>query len=184
MNIHKKEDLEKVEALKFAKENNLWIEDFYTLGTQKLEGGHEHILTLDEKNSIVYKSNNLLNSKNSISNLFKSVEIHNLLFPFTAYEFVGFTGIDNGENRVPYIEVIFKQKYIPETTKAQEDEIKSYMESLGFEQRTPESYYNGEFLVYDLYPRNVLKDSNRTIYVVDAEFLKIDETKIELKKMD
>jgi hypothetical protein len=50
------------------------------------------------------------------------------------------------------------------------------MESLGFEQRTPESYYNGAYLVYDLYPRNVLKDTNGTIYVVDAEFLKVDKT--------
>jgi hypothetical protein len=117
------EDYEKFEALKYAKENNLWIEDFFSLGSIKLEGGYEPRLILDEENSTVYKSNNLLNSKNRISNLFKSVELHNLIFPFTSYDFVGFTGLDNGVNRVPYIEVIFKQKYIPEAKKAEPNEI-------------------------------------------------------------
>lgn len=123
MKDYEDEDYEKFEALKYAKENNLWIEDFFSLGSIKLEGGYEPRLILDEENSTVYKSNNLLNSKNRISNLFKSVELHNLIFPFTSYDFVGFTGLDNGVNRVPYIEVIFKQKYIPEAKKAEPNEI-------------------------------------------------------------
>jgi Serine/Threonine/Tyrosine Kinase found in polyvalent proteins len=167
------EDLEKTTTLEYAKENGLWIDDFYSLGTKALKGGYENTLVLDHKNVVVYKSNNLMTSKQIISNLLESIDIHNQLFPETKYDIVGFTGIDNGTKRTPYIEVILKQDYKPNATQASFKEIKTYMESLGFKQTTPESYLNKNYLVFDLYPRNVLKDENGVIYVVDAEFKRI-----------
>jgi hypothetical protein len=58
MTQHELEDFEKVEALKYGKENDLWIEDFYALGNFGLVGGHEHTLVLNTTNKTVYKSNN------------------------------------------------------------------------------------------------------------------------------
>jgi hypothetical protein len=37
----------------------------------------------------------------------ESIRIHNELFPETRYEPAGFTGIDNGKSRAPYVEPIF-----------------------------------------------------------------------------
>lgn len=176
MTQYERQDIEKILAFELAKENELWIENLYSLGNTYLVGGHENTLVLNEDTCEVFKSNNLANSKNLISNLFESITIHNRIFPDTAYEFVGFTGIDNGSSKPPYIEVVFKQRFIPGTTKAEPDEIKSFMEALGFEQRTPVSYYNGKYLISDLHPRNVLKDAYCNIFVVDAEFLEVSET--------
>lgn len=168
-------DLEKWAALEFAKENGLWIKDFHSLGGMPLIGGHENTLVLNMETGDLFKSNNLANSKDFISNLFESISMHNSLFPNNGYEFVGFTGIDNGSIRVPYIEPIFKQKYVANAIKAEPDEIQEYMESIGFEQRTPESYYNGQYLVSDLHPRNVLKDPKGNFHVVDAMYQKVSE---------
>ncbi|MEC3966789.1 hypothetical protein [Flagellimonas halotolerans] len=168
LNNLEEKDLEKWAALDFARQNKLWIDDFYYLGKIPMRGGYENTLVLNEETGIIFKSNNLANSEYLISNLFKGIAIHNLLFPANNYEFVGFTGLDNGPTRTPYVEPVFKQKYVAEATKAEPSEIKTYMESLGFEQRTPESYYNGQYLVSDLHPRNVLKDSEGNFHVVDA----------------
>lgn len=167
-----KEDLERTTALEYAKENNIWIEDFYSLGSRKLVGGQENTLVLDEKEGVVYKSNNLLNSKNSITELFEGVQAHNSIFLETKYEFVGYTGIDKGTDKVPYVEPIFKQDFITEADQANKEEIANYMTSIGFEKITDTSFKNKDYTVFDLHPRNVLKDSNGTIYVVDAEFKK------------
>jgi len=185
MKQHELEDLEKFTTLEYAKENNLWIDDFYSLGDKSLVGGHEHTLVLSFEKKFVYKSNNLINSRYLISNVIEKVEIHSILFPETKYKIVGFTGIDNGESRTPNIEVVLKQIYFPNLTKSEPHEIKFFMENLGFRQTTPESYVNDEYLVFDLFPRNVLKDTHGNLYVVDAEFRdikKLENEKHEIEK--
>lgn len=168
------EDFEKSIAFDYARAHNVWYDDFHALGDKPLVGGNEHTLRLDTKEIVVYKSNNLVNSRYLITNVIEKVEIHNTLFPETRYTIMGFTGIDNGKNETPNIEVVLGQNYMPGLTKAEPFEIKLFMENLGFEQTTPESYVNGRFLVFDLFPRNVLKDAAGTLYVVDAEFRDIE----------
>jgi len=41
------------------------------------------------------------------------------------------------------------------------------MESIGFQKIDEAKFTNEQYTVYDLYPRNVLKDGRGTIYVVD-----------------
>jgi len=173
------EDFEKFETLKYGKENDLWIEDFYTLGNFGLVGGHEHTLVLNTTNKTVYKSNNLINSRYLVSNVIEKVQIHNKLFPETKYKIIGFTEIDNGESQTPQIEVVLKQTYIPNLIKAEPFEINLFMENISFRQTTPESYVNDNYLVFDLFPRNVLKDNKGNLYVVDAEFRDIKKLKEE-----
>lgn len=182
MKQHEIEDLEKHTTLEYAKENNLWINDFQSLGDKSLIGGNEHTLVLKFQNKTVYKSNNLINSRYLVTNVLEKVKIHNLLFPETRYLIIGFTGIDNDKNRTPHIEVVLEQTYIPNLTKAEPFEINLFMDNLGFKQTTPESFVNNEYLVFDLFPRNVLKDSSGNLYVIDAEFRdikKLQEEKIE-----
>lgn len=164
---YEKQDLEKRIVFAYAKERSLWIDDLYCLGSPTNAGGYENTLAIDEKNNVVYKSNNLFNSNHSIGSLLTQIQLHNLLFPETKYELVGFTGIDNGNKRVPYIEVILKQDFVKNAEQATPLEIVGYMESIGFQKIDEAKFTNGQYTVYDLYPRNVLKDGRGIIYIVD-----------------
>lgn len=164
---YEREDFEKCVAFEYAHEKDIWIRDLYSLGKPAETGGNENTLVLDEATGFLYKSNNLFNSKFLISGLLTQVRIHNLLFPETKYELVGFTGIDSGKNRTPYVEVILKQIYVDNAVQATPQEISDFMQSLGFQQINEVAFANGQYTVADLYPRNVLKDKNGFIYVVD-----------------
>ncbi len=161
------EEEEKRYFLTYAKENNIWIDNLYSLGAPFAGGGNENTLAYDEENKVIYKSNNLLNYRFRISKLMESIVIHNQLFPETKYDIVGFTGVDNGKTRTPYIEVILKQDYIPNAVQATQQEISDYMHAIGFEQVDEHTFMNEQYTVSDLRPRNVLKDANGNIYVVD-----------------
>lgn len=116
-------------------------------------------------NDIIYKVNNLLNSRGSVIQLLHKVLLHNLLFMETSYSLHGFTGFP-GSSIMP----IFKQVLVKDATPATTIEISTYMAALGFSS-TPTNgrYTNGEIEVWDLLPRNVLKDQEGDIFVIDAE---------------
>ena len=164
---HEREDLEKQTAFDYAKANGLWVDNLYSLGKSTEVGGYENTLALDEQDNIIYKANNLFNSGFLISNLFKQLTIHNILFPETKYDFVGFTGFDNGQNRIPYVEVIIRQDFVKNAVQATSLEIENFMLSLNFNKINATTFSNQKYTVSDLHPRNVLKDPNGIIYVVD-----------------
>jgi hypothetical protein len=153
--------------LAYAKEKGLWIDDLYSLGSPTNAGGYENTLAIDTIKNVVFKSNNLFNANHSITVLLRQIQLHNILFPQTKYELVGFTGIDNGSKRSPYIEVILKQDFVKNAEQATPFEINTYMESIGFQKIDEAKFTNGQYTVYDLYPRNVLRDERGIIYVVD-----------------
>lgn len=66
---YQKQDLEKRIAFVYAKEKGLWINDLYSLGNPSNAGGYENTLAINEKNNVVYKSNNLFNANYSILGL-------------------------------------------------------------------------------------------------------------------
>lgn len=151
-----------IEAL--AKSLGLWIpfENLSSLGSPFV-GGNENTNYLDESGTI-YKVNNLMNS-GTIVDLFNRIDLHNAIFPNTRYELVGVSGFGNGSSIYP----VYKQYFVRDAEFATPEEIDSYMRSLGFEKTSKEAEYsNGEYVVSDLRPRNVLKDSDGDIYVVDA----------------
>ncbi|MBQ2399301.1 MAG: hypothetical protein II308_04445, partial [Muribaculaceae bacterium] len=86
----------------------------------------------------------------------------------TKYELVGFTGFD-GRSVYPVI----KQSTIINPQFATKEEIDSYMTSLGFDKIEDWVFSNGDLRISDLRPRNVLKDADGDIYVVDAEIRRI-----------
>ncbi|MCH5243726.1 MAG: hypothetical protein J1F29_02385 [Lentimicrobiaceae bacterium] len=51
------------------------------------------------------------------------------------------------------------------------------MSRLGFHKTEDYTYSNNEITIADLRPRNVLKDSNGDIYVIDAGFKRNDPNK-------
>jgi hypothetical protein len=159
-------DLESKSAFNYAKENDLWVKDLYSLGNHFVGGGNENTLAYDEDKKVIYKSNNLFNSNHSILQLLEQVENHNKLFPETKYVLVGFTGIDNGENKTPYVEPIFKQDYVINSEQTSPEEIINFMQLRGFKELNSTTFTNGEYTISDLHPRNVLKKDG-VIYVVD-----------------
>lgn len=161
---HQQEVNQMIEAQ--AKESGLWtpIQNLSNLGTPFLSG-NENDTYLDRENDAVYKMNNLVNSKN-LPELFKRIDLHNELFPQTKYELVGFTGFGNGGAIYP----IYKQEYIDNAEFATPEEIGNYMQALGFNKTGEAEYSNGDVTISDLRPRNVLKDAEGDVYVIDADF--------------
>lgn len=161
---HQQEVNQMIEAQ--AKESGLWtpIQNLSNLGTPFLSG-NENDTYLDRENDAVYKMNNLVNSKN-LPELFKRIDLHNELFPQTKYELVGFTGFGNGGTIYP----IYKQEYIDNAEFATPEEIGNYMQALGFNKTGEAEYSNGDVTISDLRPRNVLKDAEGDVYVIDADF--------------
>ena len=156
-------DYEQREAERFAKEKGFWlpIDDIFTLGTPGPSGNENDTYVSD---NFIYKVNNLLNS-GTILKCLQKIILHNTIFPDTSYSFHAFTGF-NGRSVMP----VFKQDFIKDAVPATRIEIETYMAALGFNKIIDEGKFsNGTYLVWDIVPRNVLKDKDGDIYVIDAE---------------
>ena len=69
---------------------------------------------------------------------------------------------------------IFVQRLVKDSIPATAIEIDTYMAALGFSKKNSEGrFINQDYEGWDLLPRNVLKDSDGDIYIVDAEIKKI-----------
>ena len=153
-------------AENFAKEYGLWIpmEHVFDLGTPGPSGNENDTYV---SNDVIYKVNNLLNS-GSIISLFEKVRIHNEIFPDTFYQLHAFTGFD-GRTIMP----ILRQDLVKDAEPTPQIAIDTYMAALGFNREDVVGRYsNTDYIVWDLIPRNVLRDRDGDIFVVDAEIKK------------
>ena len=156
-------DIEQRVAEQYAKENGIWlsIDKVFDLGTPGPCGNENDTYVKDD---MIYKVNNLLNC-GSILRLFDKLLWHNDLFYDTAYSFYAFTGFD-GRTVMP----VFVQRLVKNAQPATPIEIETYMTAIGFTKKNNEGRFtNNMYEVWDLVPRNVLKDNDGDIYVVDAE---------------
>ncbi|MBQ4035394.1 MAG: hypothetical protein IKP81_03090 [Paludibacteraceae bacterium] len=158
-------DIVNASAISIAKEMELWLsfQDVVKLGVP-IPSGVENDVYLSEDGNTVYKVNNLMLS-HSVLELLDRLILHNSIFPQTRYELYGFTGF-SGNSVYP----ILTQDYIKDVTFSSPSDIKDYMTSLGFSETAEACFSNGDIEVSDLYPRNVLKDLNGDMYVVDANY--------------
>ena len=153
-------------AENFAKEYGLWIpmEHVFDLGTPGPSGNENDTYV---SNDVIYKVNNLLNS-GSIISLFEKVRMHNEIFPDTFYQLHSFTGFD-GRTIMP----ILRQDLVKNAEPTPQIAIDTYMAALGFNREDVVGRYsNPDYIVWDLIPRNVLRDRDGDIFVVDAEIKK------------
>ena len=156
-------EVEQRVAEQYAKENGIWIpmSDVFDLGVPGPSGNENDTYV---SNDIIYKVNNLLNT-GSILRLLDRLIWHNNLFYDTAYTLYAFTGFD-GRTIMP----VLQQKIVKDSVPATTIEIETYMAAIGFAKQNDEGRYaNGEFEVWDLVPRNVLKDKDGDIFIIDAE---------------
>ena len=156
-------DVEQRVAEQYAKESGMWIplSDVFDFGVPGPSGNENDTYV---SNDIIYKVNNLLNS-GSILRLLDRVMWHNNLFYDTAYTLHAFTGFD-GRTVMP----VLQQRLIKDAAPATTIEIDTYMAAIGFKKLNSEGRYaNDNYEVWDLVPRNVLKDKDGDIFIIDAE---------------
>ena len=156
-------DVEQRVAELYAKENGMWLplSDVFDLGVPGPSGNENDTYV---SNDIIYKVNNLLNT-GSILRLLDRVMLHNNLFYDTAYTFHAFTGFE-GRTIMP----VLQQRLVKDSVPATAIEIETYMAAIGFTKQNDEGKFaNNEFIVWDLVSRNVLRDKDGDIYVIDAE---------------
>ena len=159
-------EIEQRAAEQFAKSAGIWIpmDDIFDIGSPGPSGNENDTYVSEDT---IYKVNNLLNS-GGICKLLDKILLHNLIFPNTAYRLHGFTGYD-GRTIMPVLE----QERICEAQPATQIMIDTYMSALGFEKEGESGRFsNGDFVVWDVVPRNVLVDKDGDMYVVDAEIAK------------
>ena len=160
-------DVEQRAAEQYAKENGVWIpmSDIFDLGVPGPSGNENDTYV---SNNIIYKVNNLLNA-GSILRLLDRVIWHNNLFYDTAYSLYGFTGFD-GRTIMP----VLQQRLVKDAVPATSVEIETYMAALGFLKMNNEGRFaNNDYEVWDLVPRNVLKDADGDIFIIDAEIRRL-----------
>lgn len=156
-------DIEQRVAEQYAKENGIWVpmNNVLALGVPGPSGNENDTYV---SNDIIYKVNNLLNS-GSILKLLEKIALHNDLFYDTAYTLYAFTGFD-GRTVMP----VFQQRLVKNAQPATNIEIETYMAALGFVKIDDKGRFSNEkYEVWDLVPRNVLKDREGDIFVIDAE---------------
>ena len=156
--------LERKVTEEFASEFDLWlpVNQMFEIGEPGPSGNENDTYI---KQEYIYKVNNLLNSQGSVIRLFDKVILHNTIFPETSYTFYKFTGF-KGSTIMP----IFRQNFIKNSYPATQIEITTYMAALGFDSTEKKGCYtNSKYKVWDVLPRNVLKDKDGDIFVIDAE---------------
>ena len=159
---------ETIAAEGIAREEGMWVpfSEVSSLGTP-FPSGVENDVYLNPDGNVIYKVNNLMTSK-TITALLDRLTIHNSIFPQTFYRLHGFTGFGSGS-----IYPILVQDFVPNEREATPIEIDTYMAALGFTKTAEATYDNGQIEVSDLRPRNVLRDTDGDLFVVDAEFRRI-----------
>ena len=156
-------EIEQRVAEQYAKEHGMWIpmDNIFDMGTPGPSGNENDTYVAKDT---IYKVNNLLNS-GGICKLLEKIQLHNLLFPNTAYRLHGFTGYD-GRTVMPVLE----QERVCEAQPATQIMIDTYMAALGFEKDGKTGRFKcDQYRVWDVVPRNVLVDKDGDIFIIDAE---------------
>ena len=104
--------------------------------------------------------------------MLEKIALHNDLFYDTAYTLYAFTGFE-GRTIMP----VFQQRLVKNAQPATNIEIETYMAALGFMKINDKGHFsNGKYEVWDLVPRNVLKDKEGDTFVIDAEIKRLWNT--------
>jgi hypothetical protein len=147
----------------YAKHEGIWF-DYENDIEQKWEG----VEGRGGQEAEVYKGMNFSlwkvvdyyqNSDNPLEFLDNRVAIHNLLFPDTKYELIGFS------KKKDRFQFIITQPFIEGRNYRKDDHFPDYMESLGYEQIDDTTYYNKFFIIRDLHEANVIKTQKGFAFV-------------------
>ncbi|MBQ0153696.1 MAG: hypothetical protein KBS70_02800 [Bacteroidales bacterium] len=160
-------------AALWAVANGRAIDMFGTFAQERhlllFQSGNECENWIDPIDNVLYKMNTLTHVGEDLVKLLDRIDIYNTLFPETAMRLVGFQIM-----REDCVFPIFTQPFIKNAQFATEKEIVAYMSTRGFQPTGEDGKFtNGEFLVWDIKPKNVLHIMNGIIFVIDAEIEKL-----------
>jgi len=109
--------------------------------------------------------NTLTHCGEDMNKLFDRIDIYNQLFPYLALKFVGFQVMSESS-----VFPVFAQPFISGARMATKEEIDAYMQSMDFSPTGEDGKFsNGQILLWDIKPKNVLITQTGEIAVIDAE---------------
>jgi len=158
---------QKLELIGFAKNQNLIQDNFIDTNLYLTEGGESKIyLSLDGTH--VIKLNDGIYYSNWLDFL-NSLCIHNILFPETGYELIGFTNQDE-------LHAVLKQNFIYANEDVDLSEVEIILNTNGFIKIKPLDYFNKEIGIRleDIHDENVIKQNGiyffiDTVFYIDLE---------------
>ncbi len=147
----------------FADEHQLWYKNYPSNDNYLTRGGEAEVY-LDDDDKNVIKLNDAIYYATWLE-YFNSVIIHNILFPDTAYTFLGFYERENS------LLAVLRQHYISSDEIADLNNIKFLLGYNGFENTKRHDYFNKEFglILEDMHDENVIV-KNETLFFVDTVF--------------
>ncbi len=163
MGIEKSVEEEILEA--HIKKNDLFFNDLRF--SIYLDEGAEQKVFFNDVESKVIKLNDAIFYVNW-SQYFESLLVHNILFPETKYELLGFVKI----NDILYSAI--SQDYVEPTTKTNIEFVREYMISKGFTIKKRNDYIHAELgiIIEDLHEENVLVKDNTLFFIDTVIYLK------------
>lgn len=150
------------ELIKFADDNNLWI-DISRLNITYMDRGGENEVFHDGNVSVI-KLNNFEYASDDLENFFIRITAHNRFFSNVPYQMIGFA-----YNSQQEFCAVLIQPYILAEREATEDEIADHMQALGFEMDYYDEFHNSDYEVFDAVPNNVLYGIDGNLYFIDTQ---------------
>ena len=154
----------------WAKVNNIWFDDATEVVEEqygkRVGNGAESFVFCHDGHTVIKVRD--ITGYNNLLEALESIEIHNLLFPETAMEIVGF-GRSDGE-----FAIIFTQAFV-EGEHPTNEEIQTYMH-LKFGAVKDDSiiggtsYKTNEYLLQDLKPQNIIVNPEGRFFIIDGDF--------------
>ncbi len=153
-----------VEFLKhLANQHKWWAHGLLNNAKYLAEGGEARVY-LHSDNKTVIKLNDGVYYATWLE-YFNSLVIHNLLFPATAYTFLGF--IEEGNS----LKAVLQQPFIASDMTADLDAIRQLLSYNGFENTKRQDYYNKDLglILEDMHDENVIMKDN-ALFFIDTVF--------------
>ena len=167
---------EKNSLRKYINDNRLWLLTD-KLGPHLVSGaeqkvyfkGGKYVIKLNDANFYDFVWEDYLNS----------LLLHNLFFPDTAYELIGFAEIEKT------LYSVVRQPYIKANSRTNLAQVKKQMAENGFENNRREDYYNPELglILEDLHDENVLTKDG-VLYYIDTVFYIREKSQMKHRQMD
>lgn len=145
---------------KFIEDNQLWYD--MNLFSVYLDEGAEQKVFIDEGSNKVIKLNDAIFYVNW-SQYFESIIVHNILFPATRYELLGFLKINT------ILFSVVSQSYVRPTAKTDIGNVKEFMIGNGFNIKKNNDYIHNSMglIIEDLHEENVLT-ADGVLFFIDT----------------
>jgi hypothetical protein len=157
-----KKEQEKL-LLEFATDKKILNLDFIDEELYLTEGGEAKVYFSKDSNHVIKLNDGIYYS--TWLDFFNSICIHNLVFPETAYTFLGFT------IKAETLYAVLKQDFIISNASADLNEVELYLNNNGFVRTKRNDYCNSELSLKleDIHDENVIKQ-NDGYFFIDTVF--------------